>query len=457
MEELDEHVDQAADIFTTIKDTGYDVVMNHGPRVLMVIVLLVVGLWIIKRIESGLRKIMTRRNLDPSLIPFVVTMLDISLKVLLIISLAGVLGFPTTSFVAILGAAGLAVGLALQGTLANFAGGVLILIFKPFRVGDLIEAQGEKGNVKEIQIFVTIINTPENKTVIIPNGAISNGNITNYTVEGVIRVDMTFGVSYDSDIKKTKEVLLKTVLKDSTFIYKSYTPDSTDKIILRSAYTNQLYGFWLGQSIANWTGLVTEMDKIGNIGEIRTGNFYTRDDWGKPDQPSIWGAGIPSDLSPTIDFVFRDTNEIWGADDDTDIEYMYQHLMFINQTSFLTPVQIRDGWLKHIKQNEENYLWVSNQKAYDLMLEGVLPPETGNPEKNEHHEMIDAQLTTEIFGLFSPARSDVATRIAHLPIQTTAREESEDISRFYVTMYSLASFLKEELPMKDKINWMSFD
>jgi small conductance mechanosensitive channel len=240
MEELDEHVDQAADIFTSIKDTGYDVVMNHGPRVLMVIVLLVVGLWIIKRIESGLRKVMTRRKLDPSLIPFVVTMLDISLKVLLIISLAGVLGFPTTSFVAILGAAGLAVGLALQGTLANFAGGVLILIFKPFRVGDLIEAQGEKGNVKEIQIFVTIINTPENKTVIIPNGAISNGNITNYTVEGVIRVDMTFGVSYDSDIKKTKEVLLtilqnhpKTLKEPAPFVGVSALADSSVNFAVR--------------------------------------------------------------------------------------------------------------------------------------------------------------------------------------------------------------------------------
>ena len=181
---MDEHVDKASDIFSTIKDTGYDVIVNHGPRVLLVVVLLFFGLWVIKRIESGVRKLMTKRNLDPSLIPFLGTMLDIVLKILLIVTLAGMLGFETTSFIAILGAAGLAVGLALQGTLANFAGGVLILVFKPFRVGDLIEAQGEKGNVKEIQIFVTIINTPENKTVIIPNGAISNGNITNYTVEG---------------------------------------------------------------------------------------------------------------------------------------------------------------------------------------------------------------------------------------------------------------------------------
>ena len=237
---MDDKVDQASEIFATIKETGYDVIMTHGPKVLMVIVLFFFGLWVIKRIESGLRKVMTKRKLDPSLIPFLVTMIDIGLKVLLIITLAGLLGFPTTSFVAILGAAGLAVGLALQGTLANFAGGVLILIFKPFRVGDLIEAQGEKGNVKEIQIFVTIINTPENKTVIIPNGAISNGNITNYTVEGVIRVDLTFGISYDSDIRKAKEVLLKImqnhpkVLKDpAPFVGVSALADSSVNLAVR--------------------------------------------------------------------------------------------------------------------------------------------------------------------------------------------------------------------------------
>lgn len=209
--------------------------------------------------------------------------------------------------------------------------------------------------------------------------------------------------------------------------------------ISRDKYKDQLYGYWLGQCIANWTGLVTEMDKIGNIGEIKTGDFYTREDWGKPDQPSIWGEGIPSELSPTIDFVFKDTNEIWGSDDDTDIEYMYQHLLYNSANSILSPNQIREGWLKHIKHEEENFLWVSNQKAFDLMKEGVLPPETGSPNNNEHFEMIDAQLTTEIFGLFAPARPDVALKIAHLPIQTTAREESEYISKFYVIMYSLAS------------------
>lgn len=225
--------------------------------------------------------------------------------------------------------------------------------------------------------------------------------------------------------------------------------------ISRDTYYNQLYGFWLGQNIANWTGLVTEMDKIGNIGEIKTGDFYTRADWGKPDQPSIWGEGIPSDLSPTIDFVFKDSNEIWGSDDDTDIEYMYQHLLYIYDTSILSPTQIRDGWLKHIKPEEENFLWVSNQKAFDLMKEGILPPETGSPNKNEFFEMIDAQLSTEIFGLFAPARPDIALKMAHLPIQTTAREEAELISEFYVIMHSLASKTDSNKTIRKQIFWMA--
>ena len=245
------------------------------------------------------------------------------------------------------------------------------------------------------------------------------------------------------DNEKKADILLDTQLS-----YSDYTPKPSDIIISREAYLNKLYGFWLGECIANWTGLVTEMDKIGNIGEIKTGAFYTRDDWGKPDQPSIWGQGVPSDLSPTIDFVLRDEGEVWGADDDTDIEYMYQHLLYTNKTSVLTGQQIKNGWLKHIKSEEENYLWVSNQRAFDLMLEGLLPPETSNPEKNEHFEMIDAQLTTEIFGLFAPARPDIAIKMAYLPIRTTARQDAVWISEFYVIMYSLASKVDETLPNK---------
>ena len=235
----------------------------------------------------------------------------------------------------------------------------------------------------------------------------------------------------------------------------SFSKEKIERIVIsKEKYSEQLHGFWLGQCIANWTGLVTEMDKIGNIGDIKTGDFYTRDDWGKPDQPSIWAEGIPSDLSDNIDFVFRDTNEVWGADDDTDIEYMYQHLLYINKTSMLSPEQIRDGWLKHIKSEEENYIWVSNQRAFDLMEEGVLPPETGDPKNNEHFEMIDAQLTTEIFGLFAPTRPDIALKMSHLPIRTVARNEAEYISKFYVIMHALAS-LNSEKPLDQRLQWMA--
>lgn len=243
--------------------------------------------------------------------------------------------------------------------------------------------------------------------------------------------------------------------KNPDLIYKSYIPNNTDRVINREIYYNKLQGFWIATCIANWTGLVTEMDKIGNIGEIKTGDFYTRHDWGKPDQPSIWGQGIPSNLSATIDFVFANADSIWGADDDTDIEYIYQELLLKHKSSILTGDQIREGWLKHIKHEEENYLWVSNQKAFDLMKDGLIPPATGDPKNNPEYEMIDAQLTTEIFGLFAPARPDIALKMGQLPIQTTARDNSQWISEFYVVMFSLASAVDETLPIKEKIMEMA--
>ena len=210
-----------------------------------------------------------------------------------------------------------------------------------------------------------------------------------------------------------------------------------ENVISIIQYKEKLKGFWLGQCIANMTGLVTEMDKIGNIGEIKTGKFYTSDDWGKLDQPSIFDPSKPSQLSKNIDFVFEQ-NGVWPADDDTDIEYMYQELLFTNKTAFLTSSQIKNGWQKHIKLEEENFLWVSNQRAFDLMNEGILPPETSNPKLNEHYDMIDAQLTTEIFGLLSPSRPDIALKMANLPVLTTARDNAKWISDFYISMHSLA-------------------
>ena len=225
--------------------------------------------------------------------------------------------------------------------------------------------------------------------------------------------------------------------------------------ISKENYQDQLEGFWLGQLIANWTGLITENDKIGNIGEIKTGDFYTREDWGKTDQRSIWEDDSVDKSNIKIDYVLKLEHEIWGSDDDTDIEYMYQYLQNFYETNILTPSQIRDGWLRHIYIEEENYLWVSNQRAFDLMLEGFEPPETSNPEKNEFYDMIDAQLTTEIFGLFSPTKPEFAIEMSKLPIQTTAREEAQEIAEFYVRMYSNASNTKNLKTIKEKMIWLA--
>ena len=242
-------------------------------------------------------------------------------------------------------------------------------------------------------------------------------------------------------------------------------PDPIPTTISRAEYHDRLQGFWLGQCIANWTGLVTEMDRIGGGGPH--GEFYTRDDWGQPDQPSIWGEGVASELSPTIDWVFEGQDGTWGADDDTDIEYLYQYLLLENETSVLSGEQIRDGWLGHIwsddntpftndKGEPENYLWVSNQRAHDLMrTEGMLPPHTSDPAVNPEFEMIDAQLTTEIFGFFAPGRPDIALRMAHLPIRTTARENAAWAAEFYVIMYSLAPIADPSLARREQILWMA--
>jgi small conductance mechanosensitive channel len=203
-------------------DTGYQLIMTFGPKLIAAIVIWIIGSWTIKIILKGLRKAMEKRDYDVSLKKFLMNLLSWVLKIVLIVVVLGTVGVETTSFAALLASAGLAIGLALQGSLGNFAGGVLIMIFKPFKVGDVIEAQGQIGSVKEIEIFTTKLIGLSNKEIIIPNGALSNGNIVNYTTEGTRRVDLVFGVGYDSDIKKTKEVLMNVltshpkVLKDPT-------------------------------------------------------------------------------------------------------------------------------------------------------------------------------------------------------------------------------------------------
>ncbi len=204
-------------------DKGIELGSEYGLKVIGAIIIWIVGSWIIKKIMRLASKAMSSASYDESLQKFLKNLVGWILKVLLIIAILGNLGVETTSFAAILAAAGLAIGMALQGSLANFAGGVLLMIFKPFKIGDLIEAQGELGSVKEIEIFTTKLVTPQNKLVIIPNGALSNGNITNYSEEGILTIFHTIGVSYDADIKQAKKVLLD-VLKSQDKVLSDPAP-----------------------------------------------------------------------------------------------------------------------------------------------------------------------------------------------------------------------------------------
>lgn len=186
---------------------AFELILKYTPSLVGAIVALVIGLWIIKWVLRLVNGQMDRSNVDSSLRPFLKSLVGTMLKIMLAISIMTMLGIEMTSFIAILASAGLAVGLALSGTLQNFAGGVMILLFKPFKVGDFIEAQGFKGTVKEIQIFVTILNSPENITTLIPNGGLANNSITNYSTRSTRRVDWTVGVAYGESIDVVRKVI----------------------------------------------------------------------------------------------------------------------------------------------------------------------------------------------------------------------------------------------------------
>ena len=192
-----------------------NLVIEYTPKILVALAILIIGLFAIKIVVKTFRNILKKRDVDETLQKFLGDLISWALKILLFVTVISKLGIETASFAAIIAAAGLAVGLALQGSLGNFAGGVLIMIFKPFKLGDLIEAQGEIGVVKEISIFTTKLTGLSNKEIIIPNGTLSNGNIVNYTTEGTRRVDLTIGVSYDADIKQTKKVLMNVLTAHS--------------------------------------------------------------------------------------------------------------------------------------------------------------------------------------------------------------------------------------------------
>ena len=204
-------MDQAQIKIQTTFDQVTAFLLLYGGRILLAVITLIVGLWVIGWIVKLLSSTMTKRHVDRDVQPFLTSLVSGLLRVLLLISIAGMLGVATTSFVAIIGAAGLAVGLALQGSLANFAGGVLILIFKPFRVGDLISAEGFTGVVEAIRIFDTTLGTLDNKTIIIPNGPLSTSPITNISTKGVIRVDQVYAVGNQNDIDATKASIMRVV------------------------------------------------------------------------------------------------------------------------------------------------------------------------------------------------------------------------------------------------------
>ena len=215
-------------------------VIAYGPKLLLAIVTLFAGLYIIKSLTKLSKRIMKKRELDESLRPFFASLINVTLKTLLVISVMGMIGIEMTSFIAILGAAGLAIGLALSGTLQNFAGGVIILIFKPFKVDDFIEAQGHMGTVKEIQIFNTILLTVDNRTIIIPNSPLSTGTMVNFSAQAERRVDFTFGIGYNDDIDKTKTVLHELINADErilktpeAFVAVSELADSSVNFVVR--------------------------------------------------------------------------------------------------------------------------------------------------------------------------------------------------------------------------------
>lgn len=192
--------------------------IDYGMKIIAALATLIIGLYIVNIIRSIVVKMLDRSKVDPSLRSFLSSIVSVLLKILVYITALGVLGIEMTSFIAILGAAGLAVGMALSGTLQNFAGGVMILLFKPYKVGDVIEAQGYVGAVKEIQIFITVLTTPDNKTVLIPNGPLATGSMINYSTQSTRRVDWTFGIAYGDDIDKAYSVLRNLIAADDRIL-----------------------------------------------------------------------------------------------------------------------------------------------------------------------------------------------------------------------------------------------
>ena len=207
-----------------ILDKLCNTLVDFGFKLLVAIVVFYIGRFIIRKLYSFTRRVMERRGTDPSLCTFLLSLLKITLYFILVVTVIGILGLETSSFLALFASAGVAIGMALSGTLQNFAGGVLILLLKPYRVGDFIEAQGYTGTVKAIQIFNTVINTLDNKAIVIPNGGLSTGTINNYSMEDYRRVEWTVSLSYDTDYDQAKAAILS-MLTDDPRVVRQYIED----------------------------------------------------------------------------------------------------------------------------------------------------------------------------------------------------------------------------------------
>lgn len=241
---------------TDYANTFIAVLVDYSPKIISAFVILFIGLYAIRLINRFIRKLMIKRDLDPTLTKFLADILLWVLRVLLFVTFISNLGIETSSFVAILGAIGLAVGLSLQGSLSNFAGGMLIILFKPFKVHDTIEAQGVIGTVSEIQIFVTKLITANNQTIFVPNGALSNGNIINYSLQKIRRADLTIAISYDTDIKKVKEIITS-ILKNNPKVLQTPAAevsvknltDSAIQLAVRPWANNEDYGVVFSETL----------------------------------------------------------------------------------------------------------------------------------------------------------------------------------------------------------------
>ena len=240
-------------------DKIMEMVSLYGVNIIAALAVFIIGRWVAKIVRKVARRVMTKKNVDPIIIGFTCNMAYIALLVFIIIAALGQLGIQTTSFIAILGAAGLAIGLALQGSLSNFAAGFLMVIFRPFNVGDYVEAAGVDGTVEEIQIFTTTLVTPDNKTVIIPNAKLTGDNIVNWTAKGTRRVDMVFGIGYDDDIDKARQIMEDVLSKDERILKDKATQISV--VELADSSVNFVVRPWA--KVSDYWGIY--MDAMENI------------------------------------------------------------------------------------------------------------------------------------------------------------------------------------------------